>query len=364
MIVTYSGTPAEPLVKAFGFALVRGGKGPLQTGDQLARYGSQRQVPCETVRHCLRRSPGQTVLVADSAANPVAAAAVVGKGRVVVWADDFAYWDFCAQRDKTTMKVASAPTTTALFKWLVDGNTADAPGWVTRLNAEIVERNGAMVFRYSLPVADAARKAVKAVPGVMKVVQKANGMGPPEDNPFVIHWLAAGGGGWASGPQAGVCAYGDDPAFPIKVMGHELTHCTTGPWPAAFNEAWASLVGMRAAEAAGFRDSARAELEAILRRLDKADPSRRTLDLMDAEKPNGGQNLRDKATWMLLALQKKYGPDFIPRFLALRARKFGLRKQINAQQMFELFAETSGDPGIWQWLKDCGTSARPPDGAK
>jgi hypothetical protein len=151
------------------------------------------------------------------------------------------------------------------------------------VDAENVERSVSLEFRYSNPSADAARGIMAMVPGVMDAVERWNGQGPPTDVPFTIHWLSAGGGGWAGVHTAGVCVYGDDPAYPIKVMAHELTHSTTGPWPRAFNEAWASIVGMRAAESLGYRESGRTEMAGIINRLDTVDRTRRTLNMMDSD---------------------------------------------------------------------------------
>jgi hypothetical protein len=302
-----------------------------------------------------------TALVADTNGRPVAAAAEVGKGRVVVWADDHAYWDFCAQRDRHTGEVASKPTTVALFKWLVGGRTGPDRGRATRDSAEYVDRRGPLIFRHSLPIADAAQAMTARVPDVLKVVQQWNGIGPPEKPAFTIHWLAAGGGGWAGPHAAGVCVFGEDPAYPIKVMGHELTHSTTGPWPRAFSEAWAIIVGMRAAEALGYAESARREIAANIKRLDKVDPTRDSLDLMDSDTGPANHDYQRKALWLLLELEKRYGPDFMARFLDLRTKKHGLRKRIDLRQTFDLFAEVSDDAGILQRFNACGigTSSTP-----
>lgn len=360
VIVTKAGLPAEKLAKSFGFGLTKGGRAPLHASNQLVEHGSSRQIPTRSVRHHLRPADGQTVLVEDAGGNPVAASRAIGRGRVVVWADDHAYWDFCAQRDKITNLVASAPTTTAMFKWLLGCETGKRRGRVSRVVAENVQRSGSLEFRYSKPSADAAAEVMAKVPDVMEVVEKWNGGGPPPERPFTINWLSAGGGGWAGGHAAGVCVYGKDPAYPIKVMAHELTHSTTGPWPRAFNEAWASLVGMRAAEALGHPKSADDELARIIRRLDKVDPTRRDLDMMDSDNGPMNHDYKHKATWMLLELEKKYGDDFVARFLALRNQTHGVRKRADVQQTFELFARVSDDPRIWQWFQEIGCSARRP----
>ncbi|HAU36096.1 MAG TPA: hypothetical protein DCX07_00065 [Phycisphaerales bacterium] len=360
VLIAGKGQPAETLAAGFGFGLTRGGRAPLRAREPLARHGAPREVPVPAVRCRLRPSPRQTVLIEDADSRPIAAAMTAGKGAVVVWADDGTYWDFCAQRDAVTNEVASAPTTVALFKWLVDGRNADGKGRVWRVHAEKEERHGGLTFRYSNPNAEAAGKIMKLVPAVIQTVEKWNGMGPPSDEPFTLHWLSAAGGGWAGPRAAGVCVYGNDPAYPVKVMAHELTHSTTGPWPWAFNEAWASLVGMRAAEALGHRDSAAGEMKWILEQLDKADKPRNRLDMMDSKDAPLKHEYKHKATWMLLAMEKKYGRDFMARFLALRKRTVGDREAIDLEQTFALFARTSGDPGIWRWFQECGVSVKPP----
>jgi len=366
VLITKPGVPAEKLARRFGFGVKAGGGGPLRATEAIVALGAPKQIPTRAVRYHLAPAAGHTVLVQDARGNNVAAARTVGKGKVVVWADDHAYWDFCAQRDRQTGQVASGPATTAVFKWLVGKARGGTKGRVRRVFAENVEARRSLIFRYSLPSAKAAKGRIAQVDRVMAVVRKCNGMLPPAKPPFTIHWLSAGGGGWAGPHGAGVCVYGKDPAFPIKVMGHELTHSTTGPWPRAFNEGWAVIVGMRSAEAFGFADSARLELKRNLKGLNRVDRSRRTLDMMDSMTGPPNHNYQKKAIWMLLELEKRYGADFMVRFLARRSKRYGIRKAINLQQTFELFAETAGDPNIWTWFKQCGTSVQlvPPNSSR
>jgi len=359
VLITKPEMPLEALAQEFGFRLRAGGAAPLQAAGPLVENGSPRSVPTRAVRFHLQRSPAHTVLIEDGNGDPVVAAVNVGQGRVVVWADDHAYWDFCAQRDKHTGEVASAPTTTALFQWLVDGTAAKTKGRTPRVFAENVDQRGALIFRYALPVASPAQEMIERVPAVLKVVKKWNGLGPPVDQPFTIHWLAAGGGGWAGPRGAGVCVFGADPAYPIKVMGHELTHSASGNLTRAFGEAWAVIVGVRSAAALGYVESARKEIDANLAQLKREDPTLRKLDLMDSMRGPMNHAYQRKALWLMLQLEKRYGSDFMSRFLALRNHKYGLRTPIDLQQVFELFAETSGDPGIWKRFAACGTSVKP-----
>ncbi len=359
LVITKKGLPAERLANDFGFHLQEGRRSSWRACAPLLPHGTASAVPSRPVRCRLEPSEAQTVLIEDGDAHPIAAARDVGQGRIVVWADDGAYWDFCAQRDPLTMAVASAPTTVALFRWMLGPHPIVRDGRATRVAAEHVERVGCFQFRYSNPSAEAARQIMKHVPAVLEAVVKWNGAGPPTNTPYTIHWLPAGGGGWAEGRAAGVCVYSRDPAHPLKVLAHELTHSTTGPWPRAFNEAWASMVGMRAAAALGYPESGTAELRRILDRLDAADRTRTALDMMASDDGPMNHDYQCKATWMLMEMEKKYGDDFVSRFMSLRNRRHGLRRPITLQQTLALFAQTSGDPDLWSWFKSTGTTIRP-----
>ncbi|MBM4103499.1 MAG: hypothetical protein FJ263_05520 [Planctomycetes bacterium] len=360
ILVTRPDMPAERLATRFGFTIIRGGKSPLRATQKMVSTGSPYKVPTRGVPFTLGKKKGQAVLVEDAMGQPAAAAVAIGKGRVVFWPDDGTYWDFTSQRDKN-MKVASAGTTTAIFKWLVGNKRSTTPGRMARVFAENSKRNGSLIFRYSKPHEEAALRLMDSIPDILKVVRDNNGRGLPESKDFTVHFLSGGGGGWAGIHAIGVCAYGEDPAYPLKVFGHEFTHSTEGPLPWAFSEGWASIVGMRVAEKLGYAQSAHKELDEIITELGKIDPGFSKIDLMQMEKNRGDHIYQKKAVWLILELEKRYGRDFMSRFLDLRKKEYGERVEIDLKQTFALFAETSADKKIYSWLRSVGTSIDLPE---
>ncbi len=361
LIIAAPHSAGESLAERFGFRMIRGDRASIFACDPLTGFGSPHEVTAGAAHCRLRPAPDQVVLIKDAGGKAVAAARIVARGVVVVWADDGAYWDFCAQREVETMKIASAPTTVSLLRYLVDGRNADREGQVSRIQAENVQQQGSLRYRYSNANAHAAGQLMRQAPTVIRMVEQCNGISPPDDEPFTIHCLSSNGGGWAGAQAVGVCVYGDDPAYPIKVMAHELTHATTGPWPWAFNEAWATIVGIRTADAIGYRASASIELRQIFEQIDQTDKHHNHLDMMASTDDRNNPAYKHKAAWMIFELEKKFGRDFMVRFLALRNQTCGQRKEINLEQTFTLFAQTCGDPNVWRWFQDCGTSIKPPE---
>jgi len=351
LLVANAGTSAQRLARSFGYGFVAGGTKPLFAARPLVAQGCPREIPAQAVRWNLVPAKRAMVLVSDAASRPVAATSQYGKGRVVVWADDGAYWDFCAQRDPQG-KVASTPVNQALFRWIAPDRAGGEKGRLSYVEAEILEEFSGLRVRYSKPIAPDAKRLTARIPQVIEVVEKWNGQRLPAEHPYTIHFLSGGGGGWAGPEAAGICVYGGD--FSIRVMGHEFTHSIANPLPGIFGEGWAILVGQRAGEALGAAEAAQAEEASILRRLDEVDPKRGRLDLMQSEQGPHNLDYQHKAVWLLCECQKRYGDDFMARVLKRRDQKYGVRKPITLTQMFELFAEVSGDPNIHQWYRSIG----------
>jgi hypothetical protein len=115
----------------------------------------------------------------DQSGVAVAGMAAHGKGKVVCFADDAAYWDFCAQRDKD-LRVPNVPTTVALFKCLIPDKKPGGEGPpVVRLPAERELDLAGLLVRYSNPVASRAKPLLDVLPRVAGLVAKA--LGYPDD---------------------------------------------------------------------------------------------------------------------------------------------------------------------------------------
>ena len=354
LLVVKPDLPLVKVAKGFGFALQNTqGKKPLKANGPLIRYGSPKAIPTRRIPYTLKRNKGMVVLVTDTVGRPVAGVRRFVKGRVLLWPDDHSYWDFCSQRG-ADMRVPSAPTTLALFRYLTGDPPRPNKGRVRRLEGEIVEKHGPLVLRYSMPNEEATRLLRLKMPGIIRELEKWNGRGLPASPEFTVNFLSGGGGGWAGGNAIGVGTIGD-PAYLVKVMAHEMTHTITGPWPWIFNEGWASTVGMRVAASLGYPESARDEHKRWRALLDKADPKHSKLDIMDSEDPKTKQRAHEaKAMWMIEELEVKNGHDFIARFLDARERHFSTRQSIGLTETLELFSEVAGED-LTAWYKSIGT---------
>lgn len=357
LLVVKPGLPLVKVAKAFGFDLqTTSGEKPLKATGTLARYGSPKTIPTRRIPYTLKRDKATAVLVTDKVGRPVVGLRRYVKGRVLLWPDDLSYWDFCAQRGKD-MRVPSAPTTLALFRYLTGDKTRPNKGSVRRLEGEIVDRYGPLVLCYSKPNEEATRLLRVKMPRIIRELEKWNGRGLPAKPEFKINFLSGGGGGWAGGNAIGVGTIGDS-AFLVKVMAHEMTHTTTGPWPWIFNEGWASIVGMRVAESLGYPQSARDEKMQWRALLDKVDPQHNKLDIMGSENPKTKQRAHEaKAMWMIEQLEAKNGQDFIARFLDERERRFGARRNINLAETLELFSQAAGED-LTAWYQSIGTKIK------
>ncbi|MCD6365739.1 MAG: hypothetical protein J7M14_07675 [Planctomycetes bacterium] len=322
--------------------------------ETLVRYGSPKTIATRKVPYTLKPSRGMEVLVTDAQGKPVAGVRKYGAGRVTVWCDDLSYWDFCAQRGKD-MKVASAPTTVALFRYLSGDPDRPRKGRARRVNAELVEKYGTFVLRYSKPNAAATRRLRSQMPQIVSHVTKLNGRAPGGKTGYTVNFLSGGGGGYAGRNAIGVGTIGNE-AFLVKVMAHEMTHTIMGPCPWIIGEGWSSMVGMRVADELGYGPSARQEYNNWRGALDKSDPGRNKLDIMDSEEPEKKLRAHEsKMMWMIEELEKKYGDDLMIRFLEVRKERFGAKKKIDLVQTLELLSAAAGED-LEPWYRSIGTT--------
>ncbi len=356
------GNPACPIRKlaaAFGFTLrARSCRLPLRSEPWLcASWGAQAELQTRPMSCCVESNGPAKKLITDQDEVPVALLKEHGRGRVLCFADDSAYWDFCAQRDKD-LRVPNVPTTVALFKCLVPGRPLNGPGpAVTRVPAERELDLGPLLVRYSNPVEDRAKGLLDLLPQINTFVAKANGGTPPTDQ-FIVNILASGGGGWSGGKEIGIQC-GGSVASNVAVIAHELTHSWTGPLPGILGEGWASMVGMRAAAAFGFAREAEEERRMWAARFRNLEKDGRTLDLTLSERdPSLFGACEGKMMWMVEQLEAEYGADFMPRFLEI-CRALKGPQAPTLQEVLYYFSLTAGaDLGPAQ--RQLGITVRPP----
>ena len=318
VVVGNPACPVKKLAAAFGFALrPRPCRLPLRCAPWLcASWGAEAELRTRRMTCCVDGDGSVKKLITDQDGVPVALLKELGQGQVLCFADDGAYWDFCAQRDKD-LRVPNVPSTVALFKCLVPEQPRRTPGpAVIRTPAERELELGPLLVRYSNPVADRAQALLDLLPRVSAFVAKANGKRPPTEQ-FTVNILASGGGGWSGGKEIGVQC-GGSVAANVAVIAHELTHSWTGPLPGILGEGWASMVGMRAAGALGFPKAAADERRMWAAQLTTFEKDGQQLDitLVDRDRRLFGAS-EAKMMSMIEQLEAEHGTDFIPRFLEL-----------------------------------------------
>lgn len=335
--------PVAGLAGQFGFAFrPHECKLPLRAAESLCReFGAEPTLQTRPM-YCRLEGPrtGQPLL-ADSAGAIVAAAIEFGKGKVICFADDGAYWDFCAQRDKD-LKVPNMPTTVALFKCLLSEEPPAGEGpAVVRIPAEQELELAGLLVRYSNPVVPQAKTLLDVLPRIAELVAKANGGRPPTDK-FTVNILAASGGGWSGGREIGIQC-GGSPAANIAVIAHELTHSWTGPLPGIIGEGWASMVGMRVTKLLGYPADADRERRSWQEQYERAEAGGKRLDitLADTDRRLFGP-CEAKMMWMIERLEAQHGPDFMPRFLEICHALKG-RQSPTIHEVLYYFSLTAGE---------------------
>lgn len=341
LLVANPKTPIAKLASRFGVHLEVGeGKTPAVAEPVLRQLGADAELVARPVRCFAHVAESGEKLIVDKAGKPMAVGATFSEGRVVVFADDLSYWDFCAQRD-ASMRVPNTPTTVAIFKWLARRALPNSPGSpVLTIPAEKILHLSSVTVRYSIPLEEHAKAVLKILPKIEDFVRKASGRDFPA-NRLVVHMLAGDGGGWSAGGNIGVQSSGTQAAN-IAVIAHEMTHSLTGPLPGILGEGWASMVGMRAAKALGYPEAADEERESWAGRYRRAEEERGKLDLAreDIEPPLVGA-YEGKMMALVEELEKTYGNDFMPRFLELKWALKGA-SQVSRNDVLSLFSLAAG----------------------
>lgn len=352
--------PIAVVAEAFGLQmLAQTGTPPLLVANWLSKdFGADPVARPAAVNYIVRPSNQVQPVLVDSKGLPVAVMRAYGKGRILLFADDGNYWDFCAQRDPKG-NVPHGSITAALFKCLAPQvkPTKPAPTPAIRIPGELEMKAGNLRLLHSGPLATQTQAYSKFIPRIAEMVAQANGDIPPVEQ-FTVHMLAGGGGGWSGGREIGIGCDGTLD-FNVKVIAHELTHSWFGPMVGMFGEGWPSLVGMRVARELGFAKSAEDERRQWHEGFVKVDPTTRQLDLVKAEPDRSlGAACEGKAMWMIEQLETRFGKDFMRRFNEARnALKPG--ESLSVQDVLYLFCLAS-DTDLSLWYRELGISYQPP----
>lgn len=353
LLITKPEASAERLVEAWAGHIRGPGDGPLCPTSELTSYGSPQSVDMKRVPFTLQHKENQVVLVRDVKSRPVVAATHVGLGTVVVWPDDYKYWDLCANRGNPELGNMQQ-LILAIFKWLFGSNRPGGHGTKTWHPGDIEVIRGQVIFRHSSPNKTEAMKVIKLFSEITPLVEKHNQLPLPVEGRFVVN-LVSNSSGWAGNEEIGLGVYGELSEI-TKTAAHELTHITAGPWPTAFNEAWAIEVGCRVAEDSNYDVSARQERQT---RLEFGDPQKHNWGSLD---PTGfdcdSRELdplyTNTAFWILNDIEQYYGKGFIPRFLGLKCQKYGRSQRLCMKQMLQLFAEIAKGANIYNRYHSLG----------
>jgi hypothetical protein len=356
------GRPDRPIAlvaAAFALRMLPGpGSPPLLAVRWLReKHGADLMANIAQIPFLVQPSRNAEVLLADSQIRSVAVLARIGKGQILLFADDGTYWNFCGQRDEN-MRVPNMGLTAALFKCLVPEKhpTPPAPP-ASRVFGELNTEIGGLHVRWSKPLAQRAQIMVAVLPKVAAAVARRNGGLPPTDL-LEINIIATGSGGWASGRAIGVQCDGPLGAN-VALITHELTHCWEGPLTGVFGEGWASLMGMRVAAELGMTETAIQQRRSFQEQFLKVDPTMHALDITRSEKDQAIFGACEgKAMWMIEQLEDRFGTDFMQRFLELRHALKG-NDPLEFDDVFYYFILAAGQD-LSTWYRELGISYQPP----
>jgi len=174
------------------------------------------------------------------------------------------------------------------------------------------------------------------------------------DEKLVVLLRAARGGGLSGGTRVSIPALGEESTL-IGVLGHEVGHKLLRGVNVSTSEGFACWLGIRARRAVGLEKEADARLQAMLTEFRKVDPTGNKLDITDplADIRQGGA-CQGKWVWILTELERKYGPDFLKRYVAVMRTK-----RIRHLEMADVVASMSEAAGedLTDWFRGLGIKA-------
>ena len=354
LIVGAPGRPIAKVASEFGFTLRSNPcRLPLRPEPWLREsFGADSVLRTESIRCRVEATGPADKVICDQDGIAVAMRRDWEKGKVLCFADDLAYWDFCRQRD-ADLRVPNAATTVALFKCLSPRNPPGGEGPpVLGIPAERELELGPLLVRYSNPVALHAKALLEALPRVADFVARANG-GPPPAGRLVVNVLASGGGGWSGGSEIGVQC-GGPMAANLSVIAHELTHSWEGPLPGILSEGWASMVGMRAAAALGYLEEAAEERRSWRSGFENVERDGGILDITLAEKDRSVfGSCEGKLMGMIERLEAKHGFGFMARFLEISHALKGRDRGPSIHEALYYFSLAAGED-LSPWYRELG----------
>lgn len=356
------GNPRRPIAnvaRAFGFELrAQAVRLPLRPAPWLVEsYGADEKIVAGGTACALRHPEQAKPVIVDSRGTPVAAVLSVGQGRVLCFADDGPYWDFCSRRDKNG-KVTDVATTVALFRCLSKRPPSQKPAPPAgRMPAEGELTLPGLLVRFSRPVAVKGKALLAAIPRIAASVAKRNGTRAPGDR-ITVNVLATAGGGYSGGATIGVQCDGDM-ANNVAVIAHEMTHSWTGHLPGILGEGWASMVGMRITAELGYTAAAKRERKLWQDTFENAKKAGKKLEFAKAEIDRSLFGpCEGKMMALVEHLESKYGADFMPRFLRI-TRALKPKQCPSIREVLYYFSLTAGED-LSELYRKAGITYDPP----
>ena len=318
LVVGRPGLPVANVAASFGFRMTQERCVlPFVATTRLRIAGGNDSDPrTRPMSYAVRPPQDAEVLITDQRRRMIAAIAYYGRGKVICFADDGAYWISVLSGTKN----CACPTPRQRFPSSNASQAHRPPAGhgapVQRFTAEQEISSPGITVRYSTPVAMHAKQLLNQIPMIAELVASYNGTKRPAGT-LVVNVLAASGGGYSGGKEIGVqCAgaMGDN----VKVIAHEMTHSWTGPLPGLIGEGWASMVGMRVAADLGYQRAAWSEWDHWKSLLNRAEAGSQRLDLTEPEtNPSLFGACEAKMMSLVLELENRYGKDFMTRFLRI-----------------------------------------------
>lgn len=328
---------------------------PYIASPSLVEYGAPETVsiPTSRVSCSILPPPSGSVLLSDQTGLAAAVETPFGEGRVICLIGR--NWDVGASDEAARHSVRSA--TLAIFRYSLGERGKDLPpgaGGCSQVDPEnLAELQGVpgWVIGYPSTVSEHVVPLLPLLPRIVELAQCYSGVEAHPTN-FRVGMVATDAGGVAGPGWIVVQAIGPLPDK-IAVFAHEYTH-NIGACGSLFTELWPMMVGDRVRRDLGYPKDTRTEDETADEKMRRVDPTTQAIDICD-EAASPGFSEADRAIktgWMVLQLEKRYGADFMQRYIEL-VRALGGDRPVGPSETLDLFCIVAGED-LTPWYHSIG----------
>lgn len=350
--------PITSVAAAFGVRFVPGQlSAPAETTNALRSLGAPSAMPARSPRFgCTVSGPPNAVTLLEAADGaPVAIEVSHGRGRVlcVQW-EAWLTWSTDTAADRACRSANVALFTRAAARSAVPSQPAGAWHVVNPENTVPLPGHPEVVVYYADTVAAEAQPVIALLPQLIDAVVAMNG--PNADPcPLRVILLPTNGGGVAGREWVAVSVLASV-SVNIAIIGHELTHVLAPPLPGLLCEAWPSYVGRKLCEQMGYPEALSVE-DRVRAEMQEADPTGVALDVSDdaSGTSSEGRARSKKLIWMIHELERRHGPDFVPRVWEL-LRAMGPSRGVGMPELLSFLGLVAGED-LTAWYKQLGVRA-------